>query len=131
MTATFLPLLKQQKEATLINVSSGLAFVPLAPTPIYCATKAAVHSFSDSLRYQLRKTSVEVLEIAPPAVKTELGQSPGEPGRDYPRMPLDAFIKETMAALESGKKEMEIQRAKFLKFGSRFFPNKVFKMLNP
>jgi short-subunit dehydrogenase involved in D-alanine esterification of teichoic acids len=131
MTATFLPLLKQQKEATLINVSSGLAYVPLAPTPIYCATKAAVHSFTDSLRYQLRKTSVEVLELAPPAVKTDLGEAPGQPNRDYPRMPLDRFIKETMAALGSGKKELLIGGAKFLKTGSRFFPGRAFKMLNP
>jgi uncharacterized oxidoreductase len=83
------------------------------------------------LRYQLRKTSVEVLEIAPPAVATELGQAPGVPDMKYPRMPLEDFVKETMTALESGKKELVIQRAKFLKMGSRFFPNRVFKMLNP
>jgi uncharacterized oxidoreductase len=131
MTSVFLPLLKKQKESTLVNVSSGLAFVPLAPTPIYCATKAAVHSFSDSLRYQLRKTSVQVIELAPPAVKTELGEAPGQPGRDYPRMPLDQFIKETMKGLGSGKKELLIGGAKFLKTGSRFFPGRAFKMLNP
>ncbi len=131
VTAAFLPLLTKQKEATLVNVSSGLAFVPLAGTPIYCATKAAVHSFSDSLRHQLRKTSVEVIELAPPAVKTELGEAPGQPSRDYPRMPLDPFITETMKALGSGKKELLIGAAKFLKTGSRFFPGRVFKMLNP
>ncbi len=131
MTAAFLPLLKKQKESTLVNVSSGLAFVPLAPTPIYCATKAAVHSFTDSLRYQLRKTTVEVLELVPPAVKTELGEAPGQPDGKYPRMPLNLFIQETMKALESGKKELVIEKSKFLKMGSRFFPGKVFKMLNP
>ncbi len=131
MTTVFLPLLKKQKEASLINVSSGLAFVPLAPTPIYCATKAAVHSFSDSLRYQLKGTSVEVIEIAPPAVETGLGQAPGKPEGNYPRMPLDQFTKETMKALGGKKKEILIGGAKFLKFGSRFFPGKVFKILNP
>ncbi len=74
MTAVFLPLLKKQKESTLVNVSSGLAFVPLASTPIYCATKAAVHSFTDSLRYQLRNTLVEVIEIAPPAMSSRLAR---------------------------------------------------------
>jgi len=131
MTTVFLPLLKKQKAATLVNVSSGLAFVPLSGTPIYCATKAAVHSFSDSLRYQLRQTAVEVIELAPPAVKTELGETPGNPDSSYPRMPLDLFIKETMKALGSNKKEILIGGAKFLKTGSRFFPGRVFKMLNP
>jgi len=71
LTAALLPLLKQQPEATVMTVTSGLAFVPLAMTPTYCATKAAMHSWSISLRYQLRNTSVDVLELAPPYVQTE------------------------------------------------------------
>jgi uncharacterized oxidoreductase len=89
-----------------------------------------VHSFTDSLRHQLRKTPVEVIEIAPPAVQTDLGTAPGKPEGNYPRMPLDQFIKETMKALGSDKKELLIGGAKFLKIGSRFFPGRVFKMLN-
>jgi uncharacterized oxidoreductase len=131
MTAVFLPLLLKQPEATLINVSSGLAYVPLASTPIYCATKAAVHSFSDSLRHQLRKTHVQVLELAPPRVETNLGETAGRPEGKYPGMGLEAFIALTMKALESGKSELPIGQAKFLRFGSRLMPSFLFKKLNP
>src|SRR5665213_830272 len=69
MTTAFLPQLRQQKSATIINVSSGLAYVPMARFPIYSATKAFVHSFSMSLRRQLKSTSVRVIELVPPGVK--------------------------------------------------------------
>ncbi len=131
MTSAFLPLLLKQKEATLINVSSGLAYVPLAFTPIYCGTKAAVHSFSDSLRHQLRKTPVRVIEIAPPGVETDLGKAPGRPESDYKGMALDAFITKTIKALGTNKAELPIAQAKFLKLGSRLAPSRFFKMLNP
>ena len=72
LTAALLPSLRTQPRATIMNVSSGLAFVPLAMTPTYCATKAAIHSYTQSLRYQLRNTSVQVLELIPPYVQTEL-----------------------------------------------------------
>ena len=72
LSACFAPLLMNKKEAAIINVSSALAFVPIAAMPVYCATKAAVHSFSVSLRHQLKGTSVKVFEIVPPAVDTDL-----------------------------------------------------------
>ena len=72
LTAALLPALRKQPRATVMNVSSGLAFVPLAMTPTYCATKAAIHSYTQSLRYQLKDTPVEVLELVPPYVQTEL-----------------------------------------------------------
>jgi uncharacterized oxidoreductase len=117
MTAAFLPHLKSQPTATIINVSSGLAFVPMARFPVYCATKAFVHSFSISLRHQLKKTSVRVIEIAPPWVATELGgnhvnQFIPEPGRGP--MPLAAFIDATMADLASDQEELPVAGAKFL-----------------
>lgn len=97
LTAALLPHLRQQAEATIANVSSGLAFVPLAITPTYSATKAAIHSYTQALRFQLRETSISVLEIIPPAVATEL--TPG--GSNNPHyMPLDAFIAETIANLQ-------------------------------
>jgi uncharacterized oxidoreductase len=71
LTAALLPLLQRQPSSTIVNVSSGLAFLPLALTPTYCATKAAMHSYSLSLRYQLRATTTEVLELIPPYVATE------------------------------------------------------------
>ncbi len=95
LTAALLPLLRKQPHSTIINVSSGLAFVPLALTPTYSATKAAVHSYTCSLRYQLKDTSTEVLEIIPPYVQTELMG-----GAEDPRaMPLKDFIAQTVEIL--------------------------------
>ena len=80
-----IPHLQQQARAHIMNVSSGLAFVPLAHLPVYCATKAALHSFTLSLREQLKATGIAVTEIIPPAVKTNLGGSHdfGEELSDY------------------------------------------------
>ncbi len=98
LTAALLPHLGRQARASVVTVSSGLAFVPLAMTPTYCATKAAIHSWSQSLRHQLRDTTIEVVEIVPPAVATDL--MPGH--AQNPRsMPLDAFIVETMDLLKA------------------------------
>lgn len=116
LTAALLPHLKAQANATLINVSSGLAFVPLVLTPTYCATKAALHSYTQSLRYQLRSTGVEVLEIVPPYVQTELMG-----GAEDPRaMPLKEFIAETVALLKQQPTPPEIcvERVKGLRFAA-------------
>jgi uncharacterized oxidoreductase len=72
LSAHFIPFLMKQKEGAIVNISSGLGFIPLTITPVYCATKAAIHSFTLSLRHQLRNTSVKVFEIIPPTVDTEL-----------------------------------------------------------
>ena len=90
LNAALLPLLEAQPRATIMTVSSGLAFVPMATTPTYGATKAAIHSYTQSLRYQLRHTSVEVLELIPPYVQTEL-MGPGQ-ALDPNAMPLAEFI---------------------------------------
>src|SRR6202041_3435771 len=90
--------------ATIMTVSSGLAFVPLTITPTYSATKAAIHSFTQSLRYQLRSTSIEVLELIPPYVQTDLMGG----GEDPRAMPLDKYIAEVMAILKAEPKSGEI-----------------------
>ena len=105
LTAALLPHLRAQAHAALINVSSALAFVPFAATPTYCATKAALHSWTVSLRHQLRETGVEVIEIIPPAVQTEL--QPGQSSSPY-AMPLAAFMAETMAQLRLAPTPPEI-----------------------
>jgi uncharacterized oxidoreductase len=110
-TAAFLPHLLQQPRAAIINITSGLAFAPLAQTPVYCATKAAVHSFTLSLRHQLRGTSVRVIEIAPPAVSTELHDYMGPQGREI-GIPVDAFVAEAMAGLNAGEDEICVGQAK-------------------
>jgi len=75
MVQQFLPHLKTRKDALIVNVSSGLAFIPLPISPVYSATKAAIHSYSQSLRVQLEGTGVTVVELAPPAVETPLGDA--------------------------------------------------------
>jgi uncharacterized oxidoreductase len=106
LTAALMPHFLKQPSATVINVSSGLAFVPLAMTPTYCATKAAIHSYTESLRYQLKGTQIKVLEIVPPWVATELmGDVPTDPRA----MPLDKFIAETMQILATDAEEICVQ----------------------
>jgi uncharacterized oxidoreductase len=114
MTTAFLPHLKK-RASTLINISSGLAFVPMARYPIYCATKAFVHSFTVSLRHQLMGTTVRVIEVIPPWVATELGETPTlefVPGRGP--MALDAFIEASMNDLASNAEELPVAGAKYL-----------------
>lgn len=100
LTGALLPLLRRQPASTIITTTSGLAYVPLASYPTYSATKAFLHSWLQSLRHQLRDTGVEVLELSPPYVQTELG-GPQQLTDPY-AMPLDAFADEIMALLEAG-----------------------------
>ena len=116
LTAAMLPLLKQQASATIINVSSGLAFVPLALTPTYCAAKAPLHSYTQSLRYQLKSTAIEVLELIPPYVATDLMGGASDPRA----MPLSEFIAETMSILSRQPTPAEIcvEHVKGLRFAA-------------
>lgn len=116
VAAAFLPHLRTRPKATLLNVSSGLAYVPIARFPVYCATKAAIHSWTLSLRHQLRDSEVRVIELIPPYVATELGgprKSAHMTGGPSP-MPLDQFIAETMKELEEDADEIAIGDAKKL-----------------
>jgi uncharacterized oxidoreductase len=115
VAAAFLPHLAKQAGGTLVNVSSGLAFVPMARFPVYCATKAALHSWTMTLRYQWQKLGVKVIELIPPYVGTELGGPRKQAMNLGPEpMPLDAFIAETMKELESDADEIAIADAKNL-----------------
>ena len=116
LTAALLPLLASQSQATIMTVSSGLAFMPMALTPTYNATKAAVHSYTQSLRYQLKDTSVQVIELIPPAVQTELMGPEQASNPDY--LPLGDFIAETMNILGTSPEvtEVLVERVKPLRF---------------
>ncbi|KOS03839.1 MULTISPECIES: SDR family oxidoreductase [Paenibacillus] len=102
LSMLFAPYFATKEEATIINVTSGLAFTPFVIAPIYSATKAALHSFTISLRHQLSDTSVEVIEVAPPAVSTNLGGA----GLHTHGEPLDAFADGIFKGLEEGKHEI-------------------------
>ena len=104
LTAALLPQLRKQPRSVVMNVSSGLAFVPMAVTPTYCATKAALHSYTQSLRYQLKGSTTQVLELIPPYVATELMNGASDPRA----MPLAAFLAEILEILKTQPHVTEI-----------------------
>jgi uncharacterized oxidoreductase len=115
MTYAFLPLLVGKDDAVVMNVTSALAFVPYQSTPTYSATKAALHSFSESLRIQLASADagVQVIEVVPPGVRTTLmGQQDSEQS-----MPLDDFLTETLDLLRDkpDAKELVVEHARFIR----------------
>ncbi|WP_347558701.1 SDR family oxidoreductase [Robbsia sp. KACC 23696] len=118
LTAALLPHLTAQPHGALMTVSSGLAYLPLAMTPTYCATKAAIHSYTESLRYQLKDTSLQVLELAPPYVQT--GLMGDRQANDPHAMPLKAFIDEVMTILSTQPEvhEILVDRVKPLRFAA-------------
>jgi len=119
LTAALLPTLKKQPKATIVTVSSGLAFLPLAMTPTYCATKAAIHSWTQSLRYQLRDTNIEVLELAPPYVQTELMGA--RQAADPNAMPLADFITESVRLFDDppASGEILVKRVESLRWAEK------------
>jgi len=116
LIAALLPQLQKRPHSAIMNVSSGLAFLPLTLTPTYCATKAAIHSYTLSLRYQLKATSTEVLELVPPYVATDLMSGASDPRA----MPLNQFIAEVMAILKTQPTPPEIcvENVKRLRFAA-------------
>ncbi len=115
LIAAFIEHLRAQPDATIMTVSSGLAFAPLRVTPTYNASKAAIHMLSESLRLQFEGSSVSVLELEPPAVRTPL--MPGHEDNES-AMPLDEFIDEVMALIETqpDATEIQVERVKFLRY---------------
>jgi uncharacterized oxidoreductase len=109
MTALFTPHLMKQKEAAIINVSSGLAFHPMPILPVYCATKAAVHMFSMLLRQQLEEISVKVFELIPPMVDTNLDKGARKArGQKYFGIKTEEFVQPAMKAFESDEYEIRV-----------------------
>lgn len=116
LIAAFVEHLQTRPDATIVTVSSGLAFAPLKATPSYNASKAAVHMLSESIRLQLADTTVKVLELEPPSVRT--GLMPGQEDNEH-AMPLDEFIAEVVELIETrpDAKEIQVERVKFLRYG--------------
>ncbi|MEN3540917.1 SDR family NAD(P)-dependent oxidoreductase [Microbispora sp. ZYX-F-249] len=116
LIAAFIEHLQAQPDATIMTVSSGLAFAPLKVTPSYNASKAAIHMLSESIRLQLADTGVKVVELEPPSVRTSL--LPGQQDNET-AMPLDEFVAEVMSLLEArpDATEIQVERVKFLRYG--------------
>ncbi len=115
LIAAFVEHLQTKPGATIMTVSSGLAFAPLKVTPSYNASKAAIHMLSESLRLQLADTSVQVVELEPPSVQTDL--MPGQADNDH-AMPLDEYIAEVLSIIETqpDAREIQVERVKFLRY---------------
>jgi uncharacterized oxidoreductase len=131
LTSALLPLLKRQAKSTVMMVTSGLAFMPMAATPTYCATKAAIHSYTQSLRWQLRGTTTEVIELIPPYVQTHL--TGPQQAQDPRAMPLADFIAEVMQILKGNPSAAEIcvERVKAFRFAAESGKfDSIFKGLN-
>jgi uncharacterized oxidoreductase len=127
MVQQFLPHLKTRKNALIVNVSSGLAFIPLPLSPVYCATKAAIHSFTQSLRVQLAETTVTVIELAPPGVETPLFRGEFETEmKGQKAMDVKVLARRTIAAIEAGKLEIRPGLSNVLKAMSRIAPQFMF-----
>lgn len=133
MVEQFLPYLKTKQDAVIVNVSSGLAFVPLASAPIYCATKAAIHSYTQSLRVQLQGTSVKVFELAPPSTSTPLMDNFGSDtfnGSSQGVMKVNKMVSVAMKGLESDRYEIRPGISNVLKLMSRLAPQFMLRQLS-
>jgi uncharacterized oxidoreductase len=131
LAAHFIPDLIKKKEAAIVNVSSGLGFIPIASMPVYCATKSAIHSFSVSLRHQLKDTSIRVFEVIPPTVNTELDKGArARRGQTDRGIPAEVVAKATLAGLEKDESEIAVGMAQGLRAGSRDNFEQIFSRMN-
>lgn len=130
MIQKFLPHLKAQSNALIVNVSSGLAFVPFPLSPVYSAAKAAIHAYTRCLRVQLRGTGVTVIELAPPGVETPLFRGEfADAMKGQKAMPLDVFAKKAITGIEAGKAEVRPGLSNVLHLLSRLAPQLPFSQM--
>ncbi|MDD5337808.1 MAG: SDR family NAD(P)-dependent oxidoreductase [Dehalococcoidales bacterium] len=133
LSGYFIPLLLGKTDAAIINISSGLAFIPLVSSPLYGATKAGLHSFSLALRFQLKDTNIKVFELMPPICDTDLGKDASD---DAPRpsylkgIPPSEFAKDALTAIENDQYEFASGEAKQLKDGSQRNFEETFQSTN-
>jgi uncharacterized oxidoreductase len=126
LSRLFIPHLAKQKQPAILNVTSGLSFVPLTTVPVYCATKAALHSFTLSLRHQLAGTGIQVIEVIPPAVNTDLGG----PGLHTFGVPVDEFADSVFQRLAAGELEIAYGFAQQSSRASRQELEAIFARMN-
>src|SRR5947207_10344678 len=126
MNSAFIDLLTAN-QGTVLNVSSALAFVPVPAAPIYSATKAAIHSYTQSLRFQLEDTGVDVIELMPPGVKTDMTTELAEGGINV--ITTDELVKQSFASLKAGALEIRPGQAKQLAWMRRLAPNFINRQL--
>jgi uncharacterized oxidoreductase len=131
MVQQFLPHLKKKENAAIMNVSSGLAFVPLPVSPVYCATKAGLHSFTLSLRVQLKNTRVKVFELAPPATQTDLlGSFDADDMKGTSIMGVVEMVQRAIKGFESDEMEIRPGQSNTLKLMSRIAPQFILNQLS-
>jgi uncharacterized oxidoreductase len=131
LTALFIHHLMKIGESAIVNILSGLGFIPLTIVPIYCATKAAIHSFTWSLRYQLRKTSIKVFEVIPPTMNTELDRGARDRRKqEYRGIPAAEVAKATLVDLAKDDYEIAIGQAQGLREGTRQESEQIFQRMN-
>jgi uncharacterized oxidoreductase len=131
MVKQFLPHLKSKQAAAIMNVSSGLAFTPLPTSPVYCATKAGLHSFTLSLRVQLKKTGVKVFELAPPATQTELlGDFPKEDMKGVSIMNVSEMVAAAVNGMKTDRFEIRPGQSNQLKMMSRIAPQFILNQMS-
>jgi uncharacterized oxidoreductase len=126
LSRLLVPHLAAQNRPAIVNITSGLSFVPLARVPVYCATKAALHSFTLSLRHQLRETGIQVVEIIPPAVDTDLGG----PGLHTFGVNVDEFADAVMSRVAAGEIEVGYGFAEQTRRASRDELDAAFERMN-
>jgi uncharacterized oxidoreductase len=130
MVQQFLPHLRTRGQSAIVNVSSGLAFVPLAIAPIYSAAKAALHAYTRALREQLIGSGVQVFELAPPPVETRLMRAEFEAELKGSRgMAVEVLARQAIAGIERGREEIRPGLASVLKTMSRIAPELMFRQM--
>jgi uncharacterized oxidoreductase len=130
LSGHFIPRFLECQRAAIVNIVSALAYMPMSVVPIYCASKAALHSFSLSLRHQLRDTPIKVFEIIPPIVKTELRQDMGLRMRMGKGIPAADIARETLKGMEDNRYEVAVGVAEELCLEARFDPDQLFADMN-
>jgi len=130
LCALFTPKLMKRQKAAIINISSGLAFVPIATMPIYCATKAAIHSFTISLRHQLKDTPIRVFEAAPPTTDTELDRDFAGEQEAYRGISPKEVAAAIIEGIKADKEEITIGEAQELYRAAQRNPEAIFNQLN-